>query len=96
MSWVRFGRAAIVTAFTLVVSAGLVVAGQPGNAAQAGGGHSGAGDCIAHHPNSDAQYPIWYAAGCSRHEAPELDPVPPLAGSARDLTQTAVPLSPAP
>jgi hypothetical protein len=90
MSWVRFGRMVLVTAFTLVASAGLVVAGQPGNAAQVRGGHSGAGDCIAHHPNSDAQYPIWYAAGCSGHDEPELDPVSSLAGSARDLTWTAV------
>jgi hypothetical protein len=66
MSWVRFGRTAIVAAFTVVASAGLVVAGQPGSAAQVRGGHSGAGDCIAHHPNADAQYPIWYAAGVQR------------------------------
>jgi hypothetical protein len=79
-----------VTVFTLAASAGLVVAGQQGSAAQASGGHSGAGDCIAHHPNSDAQYPIWYAAGCSGHDEPELDPVSSLAGSAQNLTWTAV------
>jgi hypothetical protein len=90
MFWVRFGRTALVTAFTVVASAGLVVAGQPGDAARVSGGHSGAGDCIAHHPNSDAQYPIWYAAGCSGHDEPELDPVSSLAGSAQDLTWTAV------
>jgi hypothetical protein len=90
MSWVRFGRTALVTAFTLAASTGLVVAGQPGNAAQVSGGHSGAGDCIAHHPNADAQYPLWYAAGCSGHDEPELDPVSSLAGSAQDLTWTAV------
>jgi hypothetical protein len=50
MSWVRFGRVAFVTAFTLVASAGLVVVGEPGDAAQASGGHSGAGDCIATGP----------------------------------------------
>jgi hypothetical protein len=81
---------AFVAAFTLAASAGLVAAGQPGSAAQASGGHSGAGDCIAHHPNSDAQYPIWYTAGCSGHDEPELDPVSSLAGSAQDLTWTAV------
>jgi hypothetical protein len=90
MSCVRFGRTAIVAAFTLVASAGLVAAGTPGRAARVSGGHSGAGDCIAHHPNSDAQYPIWYAAGCSGHDEPELDPVSSLAGSAQDLTWTAV------
>jgi len=90
MFWVRFGRAAFMTAVALVASAGLVVAGQLGSAAQVRGGHSGAGDCIAHHPNSDAQYPIWYAAGCSGHDEPELDPVSSLAGSAQDLTWTAV------
>lgn len=91
MSWIRFGRAAFMTGLALVASAGLVVAGQPGSAAQASGaqasgGHSGAGDCIAHHSDSDAQYPVWYAAGCSGHDEPELDPVSSLAGSARDLT----------
>jgi hypothetical protein len=90
MSWIRSGRVASVTALALVASAGLVIAGTPGSAAQAGTGHSGAGDCIAHHPNSDAQYPIWYAAGCSGHDEPELDPVSSLAGSAQDLTWTAV------
>jgi hypothetical protein len=90
MTWVRFGRTALVTAFTLVASAGLVVAGQPGSAAQDSGGHSGAGDCIAHHPNTSAEYPIWYAGGCTGHDEPELDPVSSLAGSAQDLTWTAV------
>jgi hypothetical protein len=90
MTWVRFGRTALVTAFTLVASAGLVVAGQPGSAAQDSGGHSGAGDCIAHHPNTSAEYPIWYAGGCTGHDEPELDPVSSLAGSAQDLTWTVV------
>jgi hypothetical protein len=90
MSWTRFGRAAFVTAVTVAASAGLVAAGTPGNGAQSGSGHSGAGDCIAHRPNSDAQYPIWYAAGCSGHDEPELDPVSSLGGSAQDLTWTAV------
>ncbi len=72
MSWVRFGRVAFVTAFALAASAGLVAAGQPGSAAQVSGGHSGAGDCIAHHPNSDAQYPIWYAAPGTRYASTSL------------------------
>jgi hypothetical protein len=90
MSWIRFGRVAFATALALVASAGLVAVGQSGSAAQVSGGHSGAGDCIAHHPNSDAQYPIWYTAGCSGHDEPELDPVSSLPGSAQDLTWTAV------
>ena len=48
------------------------------------------GDCIAHHPNSDSEYDIWYAQGCTGHDEPELDPVSSLPGSAQDLTWTAV------
>jgi hypothetical protein len=44
MSWVRFGRAAAVTALALAASAGLVMVGQQGSSAQVSGGHSGAGD----------------------------------------------------
>ena len=51
---------------------------------------SGAGDCVAHHFGSSASYPIWYTAGCTGHDEPELDPVSSLAGSAQDLTWTAV------
>lgn len=65
-------------------SVGALVSVQPGQAA------SGAGDCIGHRPNTSAQYPIWYVAGCSGHDEPELDPVSSLPGSARDLTWTAV------
>lgn len=52
--------------------------------------HSGSGDCIAHHFASTSSYPIWYTAGCSGHDEPELDPVSSLPGSAQDLTWTAV------
>jgi hypothetical protein len=41
MSWMRLGRTVLVAAFTLAASAGLVVAGEPGDAARASGGHSG-------------------------------------------------------
>src|SRR5215467_7656003 len=73
----------------------LVVGGWAGALATAGpaiAGHTstGAGVCIAHHPNSDAEYPIWYTAGCTGHDEPELDPVSALPGSARDLTWTVV------
>src|ERR1700757_580276 len=51
---------------------------------------SGAGDCVAHHFDSSPQYPIWYTAGCTGHDEPELDPVSSLAGSAQNLPWTAV------
>src|SRR6266852_2956496 len=64
-----------------------LAAGVPAGAtAQPGGG----GICIAHHPNYSAEYAIWYAAGCTGHDEPELDPVSSLPGSARDITWTAV------
>jgi hypothetical protein len=90
MSWTRFRRVVAVMALTVGASAGAVAAGQPGTAGQGSGGQSGAGDCIAHHPNADTQYPVWYTAGCTGHDEPELDPVSSLAGSAKDLTWTAV------
>src|SRR6266436_7890502 len=88
MSWTRFRRGIAVMALTLGPSAGAVAAGQPGSAEQGSSGQSGAGDCIAHHPN--VQNNIWYAQGCTGHDEPELDPVSSLAGSAQDLTWTAV------
>ena len=33
---------------------------------------------------------MWYAQGCTGHDEPELDPVSSLAGSAQELTWTAV------
>src|SRR6266566_4541984 len=81
-------------------SAGLFLmgAGQPaGAAAQAGAAakagaaaQAGGGICIAHRPNYSSEYPVWYTAGCTGHDEPELDPVSSLPGSARDLTWTAV------
>jgi hypothetical protein len=70
-------------------SAGSASAGAA-SAGAASGAQSGAGDCIAHHPNSNSEYDIWYAQGCTGHDEPELDPVSSLPGSARDLTWTAV------
>src|SRR5258707_848599 len=47
--------------------------------------------CIAHHPNYiKNKIEVQYSAGCSGHDEPELDPVSTAAGSARDLTWTAV------
>jgi hypothetical protein len=68
-----------------------VAAAAPASAGGTGSaGPSGAGDCIAHHPNSGTEYPVWYAQGCTGHDEPELDPVSSLAGSAQELTWTAV------
>jgi hypothetical protein len=71
-----------------VLSMGLFLtgAGQQAAAAAAAGGSI----CIAHHPNYSSEYPIWYAAGCTGHDEPELDPVSSLPGSARNITWTAV------
>jgi hypothetical protein len=53
--------------------------------AQQGGG------CIGHHPQYlEGGFEVTYDSGCSGHDEPELDPVSNLAGSARDLTWTAV------
>src|SRR5215471_15443605 len=90
MSWTRFRVTASAVVLALAASAGAAAAAGSAGAAQASGGQSGGGACIAHHPNSDAEYPIWYAAGCTGHDEPELDLVSSLAGSARDLTWTAV------
>jgi hypothetical protein len=90
MVWGR--RRLLAGALVLVFGgwAATVAAGPASAGGTSTSGHSGAGVCIAHHPNSDAEYPIWYTAGCTGHDEPELDPVSSLAGSARDLTWTAV------
>ncbi|HEX9032088.1 MAG TPA: hypothetical protein VF834_09610 [Streptosporangiaceae bacterium] len=85
----RFRSLLITTALALGGSGLAVAAVQPAAAAGAGI-RSGSGDCIAHHPNASAQYPIWYTSGCSGHDEPELDPVSSLPGSAQDLTWTVV------
>jgi hypothetical protein len=93
MSLITLSRAAAATVLTLGATLGAIAAGPPGAGAvthRTAANPSGAGDCIAHHPNSSAQYPVWYTAGCSGHDEPELDPVSSLAGSAQDLTWTAV------
>jgi len=80
-------RPLLISAVVALGGSGLAIAAvQPAVAAAP----SGAGDCIAHHPNANAEYPVWYAAGCTGHDEPELDPVSSLAGSAQDLTWTAV------
>ena len=43
--------------------------------------------CIAHHPNYiEGAFEVQYAAGCSGHDEPELDPVSCAPGSAQNLT----------
>src|SRR5260370_2012781 len=76
----------LVAAALSVRAGGLSLAG----AGQAAGAATGGAVCIAHHPNYSSEYPIWYAAGCTGHDEPELDPVSSLPGSAKDLTWTAV------
>src|SRR5258708_23285365 len=68
-------------------ASGLVMAAAPTSSASV---HSGAGDCIAHHPHVSAECELGYGGGCSGHDEAELDPVSSLPGSAQDLTWTAV------
>ena len=64
-------------------AAALLVAGAA--RAQSGGG------CIGHHPKYiEGVFEVDYQPGCTGHDEPELDPVSDAAGSARDLTWTAV------
>jgi len=83
MATPRF-RPLLITIALALGGAGLAAAA----AAPAAAANSGAGDCIAHHPNS--AYQVWYVAGCSGHDEPELDPVSSLPGSAKNLTWTVV------
>jgi hypothetical protein len=78
-------------AATLAVSTGGLFLASAGQAAAHPAAHSGGGGvCIAHHPTGAGEYPISYAAGCTGHDEPEIDPVSSLPGSAQDLTWTAV------
>ena len=93
MLWTRFRLMACGVVLALGASAVRRRGGRRARASAGGtgsAGPSGAGDCIAHHPNSGTEYPVWYAQGCTGHDEPELDPVSSLAGSAQELTWTAV------
>lgn len=47
--------------------------------------------CLGHHPQYiDGKLEIWYTAGCTGHDEPELTPLSSAPGSARDLTWTVV------
>ena len=53
--------------------------------------NGGSSACIAHRPNYiEGSLEVRYVNGCSGHDEPELDPVSNAAGSARDLTWTAI------
>ena len=78
----------LLAATTPVLSIGLFLTGVGQQAAAAAS--AGGSICIAHHPNYSSEYPIWYRAGCTGHDEPELDPVSSLPGSARNITWTAV------
>jgi hypothetical protein len=74
----------------LFVFMALAVSGLAGAAAASASGKSGAGDCVARHFASTPEDQLWYTAGCTGHDEPELDPVSSLNGSAQDLTWTVV------
>jgi hypothetical protein len=80
-------RSVIISAALALSASGLAMTTAPTTSASV---HSGAGDCIAHRPTVSGEYQIRYAAGCSGHDEPEIDPVSSLPGSAQDLTWTAV------
>lgn len=98
MGWLtrrRLTAAAIATG----MAAALAAAGPAavGQAAGTGGSRAATsptsqtvsgGVCIGRHPNYSSA--IWYTGACSGHDEPELDPVSSLAGSAQDLTWTAI------
>jgi hypothetical protein len=75
--------AALVAGLAAGLAAALPVSASPVTST---GGQSGS-VCIGRHPNATA---VWYTGACSGHDEPELDPVSAVAGSARDLTWTAV------
>ena len=70
--------------FAFIVT--LAAFGGIAQASAASTGKLGSG-CIAHHPNYvEGTFEVQYAAGCSGHDEPELDPVSSAPGSAQDLT----------
>jgi hypothetical protein len=72
-------------ALALPLAAALIAFAAPGVARADSGG------CLAHHPiYVEDTFETQYTQGCTGHDEPELDPLSNLAGSARDLTWTAV------
>jgi hypothetical protein len=82
------GRLLAAAAIALGFAGALVFSVVPVSASQSTASGQSGGTCIGRHPNESA---IWYTGVCSGHDEPELDPVSSLAGSARDLTWTALP-----
>jgi hypothetical protein len=78
------------SALLVLGGGGAALAAAGATQAPASATQSGSGDCIAHRPNYSSEYQIWYTAGCSGHDEPELDPVSSAAGSAQDLSWTVV------
>src|SRR5438874_13629325 len=70
------------------IAAGCVAAGIVGLLAGGAAAASSTSQslCIAHHPHGW----VWYTAGCTGHDEPEIDPLSTRAGSAQDLTWTLV------
>lgn len=83
MGRVLVGLLAVALALgTFVVVAPALAAAQSSNVYSA---------CLAHRPlEVSGGFSPYYTGGCSGHDEPELDPVSGLAGSARDLTWTAI------
>jgi hypothetical protein len=71
-------------ALAVVAMAGL--AGSAGSSVARADSGKAQSLCIAHHP----QDYVWYTAGCTGHDEPELDPLSNRVGSAQDLTWTVV------
>jgi hypothetical protein len=77
----------VILAVALALVGAIALHGASGSvqAASSGGG-GGQSLCIAHHPNEYYSY----AAGCTGHDEPEIDPLSNHPGSAKDLTWTVV------
>jgi hypothetical protein len=81
----RTARAGLLGAVILALALATLPLGGPVRPAVASGG-AGQADCIAHHPQAF----VWYTAGCTGHDEPEIDPLSSHPGSAVDLTWTIV------
>jgi len=77
-------RAMRVIVIAGVFAAAAFVAGAAG--AASGPASASQSQCVAHHPEGW----VWYTAGCTGHDEPEIDPLSARPGSAQDLTWTLV------
>lgn len=84
-------RRLVMSALLLFGFAGLAMASAPSAVATpSSGSTSSASGCLGHRPGYYQGWSISYVASCTGHDEPELDPVSSLAGSAQNLTWTAV------